>query len=108
MPEEEKDFFSEVTFEHSLIGFTGVHRRLRRERMYQTKTHTNQHTHITSWNVRSFWSTEESSCLSLWHKYPENERGGGRRESCGWLVMDLTHHGKDLGFFPLDSHCPIQ
>lgn len=104
MPEEKKDFFSEVTFEHSLTGFTGVHRRLRTERMYQT----NQHTHITSWNVRSFRSTEESSCLSLWQKYPVNERGEGKGESCGWLVLDLTRHDKDLGFYPLDCHCPIQ
>lgn len=58
MPEEVKGDFSEVTFEHSLIRFICVHRRLKREIMYQRKTHTYQHTY-TSQNMRSFGSSQE-------------------------------------------------
>lgn len=79
MPEEVKGGFSQVTVEPHLTGFIGVHRRLRGERTYQTKIHTNQHTYRTSQNMRSFWSSEMiSSCVSLQHMYPVNERGEGK------------------------------
>ena len=54
MPEEVEGGFSEVTSEHSLTRFIGIHRWLRGERMYQAKTYMNMHVEQKR-NMRSFW-----------------------------------------------------
>ena len=48
-----------------------------------------------------------SSCVTRQDRYRVNEQEGGRGESCGRPVKDLTDPAKHGGFYPLDFQCPI-
>lgn len=108
MPEEVIGGFSEVTFEHGLSGFVDVLRRLRRERVYQKKALTNQHTYRVGENKRPFrrseevsWLCESTACGAEWMGWE------GVMRSYGWPVKALAGYANNCRFYPLDLHCLI-